>query len=126
MKLKNKNPKEYKRIRRHRRVRNRVAGTSERPRLCVFRSARHIYAQIIDDSQGKTLASASSIGAKAAAGGKDKASARVASARDVGKRLAEAAKEKGIEKVCFDRGGFLYHGRVAALAEAARKAGLSF
>lgn len=123
--MKIRNPKEYKRIRRHRRVRNRVEGNAERPRLSVFRSAKHIYAQIVDDDAGKTLVSASSLKV-----GKvkpsDKEGRKAAVAREVGKVIAEAAKTKGIQKVCFDRGGFLYHGRVAALAKAARENGLDF
>jgi large subunit ribosomal protein L18 len=154
------NPSEYKRWRRHQRVRNRVVGTSERPRVCVFRSNDHIYAQLIDDTAGKTLLSVSSLkldagpaakpaakagtakaeGAKAegakpegkkgkkgekaekeAAGGR-----KTTLAREVGRLLAEAAKAKGVGKVCFDRGGYLYHGRVAALADSARKHGLEF
>lgn len=156
----------YKRWRRHKRVRNRVVGTPERPRVCVFRSNAHIYAQLIDDTAGRTLASVSSLKleapaakpvAKAAkaeakadaslkAGGEGKAEGKkgkkdkaadvgekaaaagrkILVAREVGKLLAEAAKSKGVNKVAFDRGGYLYHGRVAALAEGAREAGLDF
>jgi len=109
------------RTRIHRRIRRKLAGTAERPRLCVYRSLHHIYAQVIDDAAGMTLASASSAekGAKASGG-------NVAGAKVVGKLLAERAKEKGIGKVVFDRGGYLYHGRVKALADAAREAGLEF
>jgi large subunit ribosomal protein L18 len=108
------------RDRRHRRVRKKVAGTAERPRLAVFRSNRHIIAQVIDDTAGETLAAASTIEAamKATATGKAGAAA------EVGRLVAERAKEKGISKVVFDRGGSRYHGRVAALADAARAAGL--
>jgi large subunit ribosomal protein L18 len=105
--------------RRKLRIRNRVTGTAERPRLCVFRSLKHIYAQIIDDSTGLTLASASSLDLHISGGNVDAAKA-------VGTAVAERAKEKSIGKVCFDRNGRLYHGRVKALAEAAREAGLEF
>lgn len=107
----------------HRRIRNRITGTPERPRLCVFRSLRHIHAQLIDDEAGKTLASASTMkidGAKLEHGG------NLEAAKRVGALIAEGAKEKGIETVIFDRGGFLYHGRIKALADAAREAGLKF
>lgn len=103
--------------RRHRRVRKRIVGTPERPRLAVHRSNRHIYAQIIDDYAGATLASASSL--TAPGGGDPKAIAR-----NVGKELATKAKDAGITRVSFDRGGFMYHGRVQALAEGAREGGL--
>ncbi len=115
---------EARRVRRQKRVRKRLAGTSERPRLAVFRSSKHIYAQIIDDVAGKTLASASSLdeGVKAEqAYGGNKAAATL-----VGKAVAERAKGAGIDKVCFDRRSYKYHGRVQALAEAAREAGLQF
>jgi large subunit ribosomal protein L18 len=110
------------RLRIHKRIRQRVSGSPERPRLAVFRSLKHISAQVIDDKAGHTLASASSVEKKAgvASGG------NVAGAKDVGRVLAERAKEKGITKVVFDRGGYLYHGRVKALADAARAAGLEF
>jgi large subunit ribosomal protein L18 len=125
--MKIKNAKEYKRKRRHLRVRNKIVGTPERPRLCVFRSSLHIYAQLIDDTAGRTLVASSSLKVKTAApDGKDKASRRIMQAREVGKLLAEGAKEKGIARVVFDRGGYLYHGRIAALAEGARKNGLEF
>jgi large subunit ribosomal protein L18 len=104
----------------HTRIRRRLSGTAERPRLSVYRSLNHIYAQVIDDSQGVTLASASTVAAKAKTGG------NVAAAREVGRLVAERAKEKGIRAVVFDRGGYLYHGRVKALADAAREAGLEF
>lgn len=107
------------RRKRHARVRNRISGTAERPRLNVFRSNTHIYAQIIDDVAGVTLASASS-NDKAIAGTK------VEQATAVGKLIAERAAEKNIKAVVFDRGGYLYHGRVKALAEAARENGLEF
>lgn len=147
MKTRIRNQKEYKRRRRHLHIRNRVTGTSERPRVCVFRSSKHIYAQIIDDVAQVTLASVSSLKldapkakpAEAEApeeGGKKKkkkggkkappAGTKVLQAREVGRLLAEAAKAKGIERIAFDRGGYLYHGRVAALAESAREHGLDF
>jgi len=174
--MKTKNEKVYKRHRRHLRVRQRVIGTPERPRLCVFKSAKHIYAQIVDDTAGRTLVAASSLklgplavepapveakaeikaetrteekevkgkgkegkgkekdakgkgqekekekkGKKTWAGGK-----KTAAAREVGRLIAEAAKGKGITAVAFDRGGYLYHGRIAALADAARRNGLQF
>jgi large subunit ribosomal protein L18 len=109
------------RIRRHARVRKHVRGTAERPRLAVFRSNRHISAQVIDDRTGKTLASASTHEADLRAGSSNKDAAA-----KVGQRVAERAKDAGIERVVFDRGGFLYHGRVAAVADAAREAGLEF
>jgi large subunit ribosomal protein L18 len=156
---------EYKRWRRHKRVRNRVVGTPERPRVAVFRSNQHIYAQLIDDETGRTLLAVSSLkletpaaapkkaekakaekaekadakaegkkGAKAAKGEKaapKEAGAfvggkKTALAREVGRLLAEAAQAKGFKKVAFDRGGYLYHGRVAALAASAREHGLDF
>ncbi len=112
------------RIKRHRRIRSSVSGTAEKPRLCVYRSLTNIYAQLIDDRARITLLSASSmkLDVKPAEG----ESRKVAQAREVGRTIAEAAKEKGINKVVFDRGGFLYHGRVKALAVAARDAGLEF
>jgi large subunit ribosomal protein L18 len=105
----------------HKRIRRKVAGSTERPRLAVFRSVKHIYAQVIDDSVGHTLAAASS-GEKSGI----KSGGNVAGAKAVGKLLAERAKEKGVKSVVFDRGGYLYHGRVKALAEAAREGGLQF
>ena len=105
--------------RRHRRVRKKVSGTPERPRLCVFRSNNHIYAQVIDDVAQHTLAAASDFNT-------EKQGSTKATSAEVGKLIAQRAKEKGIEKVVFDRGGNLYHGRVKALAEAAREAGLDF
>jgi large subunit ribosomal protein L18 len=112
------------RKRKHERVRGKISGTPERPRLCVYRSLSHIYAQIIDDSKGITLAAASTldkeIKEKIAFGG------NVGGAAEVGKLVAQRALAKGIDAVVFDRGGYLYHGRIAALAEAAREAGLKF
>lgn len=109
------------RIRRHQRIRNKISGTAQRPRLCVFRSARHIYAQLIDDAAGVTLASASSLTAGFEGSGGNKEGAR-----KVGEALAKAAAEKGITDVVFDRGGYIYHGRVLELAEGARAGGLKF
>lgn len=106
---------------RHRRVRSRVTGDSSRPRLCVYRSLRHVYAQVVDDGAGRTLAAASSAEPSAAIKGSNRASAAA-----VGKVIAERAVAAGIEQVVFDRGGYLYHGRVQALADAAREAGLKF
>ena len=109
------------RQKRHLRVRNRVAGTAERPRLNVFRSLAHIYAQIIDDEKGMTLAAASSLDKDFQGKG-----GNIAAAKAVGAAIAKKALEKGISEVVFDRGGYIYHGRVAALAEAAREGGLKF
>lgn len=116
--------KRLARQRRHARVRKHVQGTAERPRLCVFRSLRHIYAQVIDDTQQHTLASASTLDAEVqtAAAGQDKAGQAAA----VGQILAERAQAAGITRVVFDRGGYQYHGRVKSLADAARKGGLEF
>ena len=116
--------KEDIRARIHSRIRKKVAGTPERPRLAVFRSQTHIYAQVIDDDGGKTLASASSLDKDVK--GEHKRGANVAAAKAVGKLIATRAKEKGIEAVVFDRGGFQYHGRIKALADAAREGGLKF
>lgn len=112
------------RLRRHRRVRKKVNGTQERPRLAVFRSNEHIYAQIIDDTLGHTLAAASTMEAeiRAQVDGKPKQ----AEAQIVGDAVARRARERGITKVVFDRGGYMYHGRVKALADAARAGGLEF
>jgi len=148
MQKKFRNENVYKRWRRHKRVRNRVSGTPERPRIAVFRSNAHIYAQLIDDTAGVTLLSVSSlkIDASAAAaapkaegkkskksdkaeGDEAKAAAagrKIELAREVGRQFAQAAQAKGFKKAAFDRGGYLYHGRVAALAEGAREAGLDF
>lgn len=109
---------------RHRRVRSKISGTTERPRLNVFRSLKHIYAQVIDDTQGHTIAAASTIDrevAKAIAGKPKKEQANI-----VGKLVAERALASGVTEVVFDRGGYLYHGRVQALANSAREAGLKF
>ena len=113
-----------RRERRHRRVRAKVKGTLDRPRLNVFRSLRHIFAQIIDDSKGQTLVAASTLdqAVRAAAATTNKR----AEAKAVGKLLAQRAREKGLKQVVFDRGGYQYHGRVQALAEGAREGGLEF
>jgi large subunit ribosomal protein L18 len=108
----------------HKRIRRKIAGSEKRPRLCVFRSLHHIYAQVIDDSKGGTLVSAST--AEKEVRGSLKGTSSVAAAKTVGKAIAERAKAKGIELVVFDRGGYLYHGRVKALADAARENGLKF
>jgi large subunit ribosomal protein L18 len=115
---------EVRRVRRQRRVRKKLVGTAERPRLCVFRSSKHIYAQVVNDLNGTTLASASTLDpdvkAQVTYGG-NKAAASL-----VGKAVAERAKQAGIDKICFDRRSYKYHGRVQALADAAREAGLQF
>ena len=120
---KNKN-KALRRTRRHGGIRKRVQGTPDRPRLAVYKSLKHIHAQIIDDLAGRTLASASSLEEVSLADGARTSNAKGAAA--VGTRIAERAKAAGISKVAMDRGGFRYHGRVKALADAARKAGLQF
>lgn len=120
----NKLQKNNPRIVRHRRVRRKVSGTGERPRLCVYRSLKHIYAQIIDDERGHTLVGVSSLSpeihATLAYGG------NIAAAKEVGKLVAQKALEQNITSVVFDRGGYKFHGRVAALANAAREAGMKF
>jgi large subunit ribosomal protein L18 len=119
--------KDDRRERIHLRQRKRIAGTKERPRLSVFRSVSHIYAQVIDDLSGQTLASASSTDPKLkAAFEKDVRGGNVKGALAVGKAIAERSIDKGIKRVVFDRGGSLYHGRIRAVADAARKAGLEF
>jgi large subunit ribosomal protein L18 len=110
------------RRRRHERVRKRLRGTAGRPRLAVYRSLQHIYVQVIDDDRGHTLVAASTLDADL----RDGEGNKVADAQRVGRAIAERAKAKGIDTVVFDRGGYLYHGRVKALAEAAREAGLTF
>jgi large subunit ribosomal protein L18 len=114
--------KDQRRQRIHVRIRERVRGSGERPRLAVFRSLKHIYAQVIDDRAGQTLAAASSAEKNSAV----KSGGNLAGAKEIGKLVAERAKSKGLKQVVFDRGGYLYHGRVKALAEAAREAGLEF
>jgi large subunit ribosomal protein L18 len=113
------------RVRIHKRIRNKLRGTAERPRLAIYRSVAHIYAQVIDDNGGTTLVSASSVD-KGARGGPSGSGGNVAAAKTIGKLVAERAREKGIKQVVFDRGGYRYHGRVKALADAARAAGLEF
>ena len=115
----NKPDKNVGRLRRHRRVRGKISGTSERPRLDVFRSSKHIYAQLIDDTTGTTLAAASTLDKGFSGNG-----GNIDAAQKVGKSIAEKALAKGIKAVVFDRGGFVYHGRVKALAEGAREGGL--
>jgi large subunit ribosomal protein L18 len=105
----------------HKRIRHKVRGTAERPRLAVFRSLKHISVQVIDDLAGRTVVAASSVEKNSPAHG-----GNLQGAKAIGKLIAERAKEKGIQKVVFDRGGYLYHGRVKALADAAREAGLEF
>jgi large subunit ribosomal protein L18 len=108
----------------HKRIRHKISGSANRPRLCVYRSSKYVYAQIIDDAQGKTLAAAST--AEKDVRGDLKQGGNIQAAKVVGKAIAQRAKAKGIETVVFDRGGYLYHGRIKAIAEAAREAGLKF
>ena len=111
----------------HARIRKKLMGTTERPRLNVYRSVNHIYAQVIDDAKGVTLVAATSVEkGKGVKGDKRPTGGNVSSAKEVGKLIAERARDKGINKVVFDRGGYLYHGRIKALADAARAAGLEF
>jgi large subunit ribosomal protein L18 len=117
----NKPEKKEIRNRIHQRIRRKLSGTPQRPRLAVFRSVAHIYAQVIDDTEGKTIVSASSVDK----GGKTNGG-NVAAAKSIGKLVAERARDKGIKSVVFDRGGYQYHGRIKALADAAREAGLEF
>jgi large subunit ribosomal protein L18 len=114
-----KTDRKVNRLKRHKRVRVHVTGTKERPRLAVFRSLNHLYAQLIDDAGNHTLAAASTVALKAKGNGMDEAA-------KVGKEIAAKAKAAGVSSVVFDRGGFLYHGRIKALADAAREAGLEF
>ena len=118
------NKRQEARVRRQQRVRKKVKGTSERPRLSVFRSAKHIYAQIIDDIKGCTMVSCGST--EEVFKKLDKPESKCSAANTVGKMIAERAKEKGIEQVVFDRNGFLYHGRIKAVSDGAREAGLKF
>ena len=118
-----KGDKNAARLKRHLRVRKKIEGTAARPRLSIYRSSKHMYAQIIDDSQGVTLAAASTQDKELTEVGNG---GNVDAAKQVGELIAKRAKEKGIDKVVFDRGGYLYHGRVQALADAAREAGLEF
>jgi large subunit ribosomal protein L18 len=107
----------------HNRIRTKVMGTAERPRLNVYRSTKHIYVQLIDDMEGKTLAA---VGTNEGKKGAKKTGGNLAAAKEIGKKIAEQAKAKGVTKVVFDRGGYIYHGRVKAIADAAREAGLQF
>jgi len=106
----------------HKRIRNKIEGTAERPRLAIFRSVNHIYAQLIDDVQGSTLVAASTTESS----WRGRTGGNIAAAKEIGKAIADRAKEKGINRVVFDRGGYIYHGRVKGLAEAAREGGLQF
>jgi large subunit ribosomal protein L18 len=116
--------KAMRRLRRHRRIRKKVAGGAERPRLAIFRSLNHIYAQVIDDATSSTICSAATVQGDVVPDGKP--TGNKAAAEAVGAAVAKRALEKGVKNVVFDRGGFIYHGRVKALADAARKAGLAF
>lgn len=118
------NPKAVARMKRKARIRKKLSGTKERPRLSVFRSARHVYAQIIDDSAGATLVTASSVEKEFKE--QPRFASKVAAATFVGKLVAQRALDKGIKQVVFDRSGFLYHGRVKAVSDGAREAGLDF
>ena len=118
------NPRELARVKRKARIRKKIEGSPERPRLSVFRSARHVYAQVIDDSAGATLVCASSVEKEVKS--KPKFENKIAMATFIGKLVAQRALDKGIKQVVFDRNGFLYHGRVKALSEGAREAGLDF
>lgn len=119
-----KNPRLEARLKRKRRISRRVRGSTDRPRLNVFRTSRHIYAQVIDDVAGRTVAAASTLSPEIR--GQEKVKGKIEDAKRVGKLIAEKLLAKGITKVVFDRNGFLYHGRVEALAAAAREAGLQF
>ena len=112
-------------VRAHRRVRNRITGTSERPRLAVYKSLRYVYAQVIDDASGRTLAQANSAESDLASGLEESTSSLQA-ARAVGAAIADRAREQGIDSVVFDRGGYIYHGKIKAVADAAREQGLKF
>lgn len=116
--------KRLARIKRHKRVRKNISGSSERPRLCIFRSIKHIYAQVIDDKKGVTLVSLSTLNPERE--GKEKYQGNIKAAEMLGNLLAKKLKEKGIKKVVFDRGGYLYHGRVKAVAESVRKGKIVF
>ena len=118
------NLKTQARLKRKKRIRKKMVGTQNRPRLCVFRSAKHIYAQVIDDSRGRTITAASSMEKTVRENPESKN--KVTTAKRVGKIIGQRAIEKGVERVVFDRNGFLYHGRVKAVSEGAREAGLAF
>jgi len=119
------NARKQARLKRRKRIRKTLSGTGQRPRLSVFRSSKHIYAQVIDDTTGRTLAAASSLEADAK-DKKDDAGNAIDRAKSVGKRVGERAKKEGVKQIVFDRSGFLYHGRVKAVSEGAREAGLDF
>jgi large subunit ribosomal protein L18 len=121
-----KEAKDSKRSRVHIRIRKKLQGTSERPRLNVYRSTNHLYVQVIDDSKHATLVSANTLEFGEAKEGKRPTGGNVSAAKQLGKTIAQRAKEKGISKVVFDRGGYLYHGRIKALADAVREGGLEF
>jgi large subunit ribosomal protein L18 len=118
------NPRKEARLKRRKRIRRKISGSPERPRLSVFRSSKHIYAQVIDDSNGVTLVTASTLSPEIRE--QEKVKGKIEDAKRVGKMIAHKAKAQGITRVVFDRNGFLYHGRVRALAAAAREAGLEF
>ena len=118
------NPRKEARLKRKRRIRTRISGSAERPRLSVFRTSKHIYAQVIDDTTGVTLATASTLSPEIRQ--QEKVKGKIEDAKRVGKMVADITKAKGITRVVFDRNGFLYHGRVRTLAMAAREAGLEF
>jgi large subunit ribosomal protein L18 len=118
------NPRKEARLKRRKRIRRKISGSPERPRLSVFRSSKHIYAQVIDDSNGVTLVTASTLSPEIRE--QEKVKGKMEDAKRVGKMIAHKAKAQGITRVVFDRNGFLYHGRVRALAAAAREAGLEF
>lgn len=118
------NPRQQARLKRKKRIRKTISGSPERPRLSVFRSSQHIYAQLIDDFNGATLAAVSTMDPEIRQ--QEKVKGKIENAKRVGKAIADRAKAKGITRVVFDRNGFLYHGRVRALAAAAREAGLDF
>ncbi len=120
------NYKKESREKRHRSLRKRIEGTAERPRLAIFRSSRHIYAQVINDLENKTLVGTSDLGLERNSDAKDDEGGKKTAAKKVGAAIAKKCLEKGIDKVVFDRAGFKYHGRVSALAEGAREAGLKF
>ncbi len=121
-----KEAKDKKRSRVHIRIRKKLEGTQERPRLNVYRSTNHLYVQVIDDSKGATLVAANTLEFGEAKEGKRPTGGNLSAAKQLGKMIAERAKQKGINKVVFDRGGYLYHGRIKALADAVREGGLEF
>jgi large subunit ribosomal protein L18 len=120
------NPSKKARLRRKKSIRKKVFGTPDRPRLCVFRSANHVYAQVVDDTKGQTLAAASTVEKALRTASDSDAGGKIGKAVVVGKRIAQRVLDQGIERVVFDRNGFLYHGRVKAVSDGAREAGLKF